>query len=237
MITTQWNGRLGNNLFQAAAVIGLAHRCKHAYVFPRWKYSHAFHRPLPQDDNYHVSEVYQEKGFPYQEIPCSRGLELNGYWQSSKYFEHCKDLVLSYFKPSGSLQDWVNDSRPKDPVTGIHIRRGDYLKYEHYYHNLFQEGYYQRSLDLLGNPTNTIVFSDDIPWCRENFKANFYSTGTEVEDLFLLSSCNQIIMANSSFSWWSSYLSRARVIAPKNWFKSEAGHDTKDLLLPTWELV
>ena len=56
------------------------------------------------------------------------------------------------------------------------------------------------------------VFSDDIEWCKVNFKfsGNFVyveNSNDEVYDLYRLSSCSHHIIANSSYSWWGAYLS------------------------------
>ena len=74
-----------------------------------------------------------------------------------------------------------------------------------------------------------LVFSDDIAWCRENLKFDrtvFVERrgGTPLDDMFLAGQCKNIILANSSFSWWSAWLNknpRKIVIAPKQWFRSE----------------
>ena len=45
--------------------------------------------------------------------------------------------------------------------------------------------------------------------------------GDEIEDFNLLASSKNIIMANSSWSWWAAYLcpnESKKIIAPKNWF-------------------
>ena len=51
--------------------------------------------------------------------------------------------------------------------------------------------------------------------------APLHVLGDEVEDFNLLASCKSIIMANSSWSWWASYLcphQDKKIIAPKQYY-------------------
>ena len=51
-------------------------------------------------------------------------------------------------------------------------------------------------------------------------------------DFCLMSLCEHNIIANSSFSWWASYLNKhinKKIIAPRNWFGKDTVLDTKDL--------
>ena len=59
----------------------------------------------------------------------------------------------------------------------------------------------------------------------------------ELDDLILIMSCDNHIIANSSFSWWGSYLSESEnkiVVCPKNWFGYQGPQDTQDLYLNNW---
>ena len=57
--------------------------------------------------------------------------------------------------------------------------------------------------------------------------------------ILLMSLCNHNIIANSTFSWWSSWLGNSKnVIAPRKWFSGDCiRHDTKDLYLPHWKIL
>ena len=68
-----------------------------------------------------------------------------------------------------------------------------------------------------------MIFSDDIEWCKEQemfkgYRFHFYDSQSTGIDLCLQSLCTYHIIANSSFSWWGSWLAKSeKTIAPKNW--------------------
>jgi hypothetical protein len=111
-------------------------------------------------------------------------------------------------------------------ITAIHIRRGDYLKFPGH-HPIPHMDYYNKSIEILRDDTDLfMVFSDDIEWCREQFIGNFIFSDEidEFIDLLKMSKCDNFIIANSSFSWWGSYLCKnnnKKTIAPFNWVGPE----------------
>jgi len=86
------------------------------------------------------------------------------------------------------------------------------------------------------------VFSDDIAWCKQNFKGDNieFSERSPVEDLNLQLACEHNIIANSSMSWWGAFLNKNPskiVIAPNKWFGPAQPHNTKDLLPSEWAKI
>ncbi len=241
MITfSQWGkmGRMGNMLFQAATVIGLARKNKDNFVLPNWSEEASF--------NLHncfgtarATQTYTEKHFPYQELPSDtigKVVDLVGYFQSWKYFDHCKDEIVKLLSPK-------HNYAKQDGVTGIHIRRGDYVGIQHC-HPCLPKEYYFQAMEITKSSAY-MVFSDDIPYCRQMFGNRsdvFYSEGrSPVDDLALLSVCENQIIANSSFSWWGAYLNtnpHKIVVSPNGsnyrWFGPSLPHDLKDLIPPGW---
>jgi len=130
----------------------------------------------------------------------------------------------------------------------LHIRRGDYVSNRSTLeiHGVLGIDYYVRALNLMEEKVKEpqiFVFSDDIPWARDNLKTNLPlqfidHNGVEknYEDLRLMSNCKNHIIANSSFSWWGAWLSSNSekiVITPMNWF-NQSNMDTRDLIPVSW---
>ena len=84
------------------------------------------------------------------------------------------------------------------------------------------------------------MFSDDIDWCKENFKQSnitFIENETDYIDLFIMSLCNNNIIANSTFSWWGAWLNsneNKKVVCPSSWFESSGA---EDLVVDGWEVL
>lgn len=134
------------------------------------------------------------------------------YVQDEKYFKRYEaEIKAMYSEDIGYV-----------PQTAIHVRRGDYVN-NPFYVDLFESGYYERAMAKFPN-AEFLVFSDDIEWCKKQkiFKDCSFANGEdEVEDLNIMASCTNQIIANSSYSWWAAYLNPApskMVIAPKEWF-------------------
>lgn len=240
MITfTQWGkmGRLGNQILQAATVIGLARKNNDEFILPPWSEESRFNLHGCYG-NVQPTMTYTEKHFQYQEFPSNTNdkiVDLVGYYQSWKYFEHCKDEIIKIFTPKGNYTK-------KNGVTGIHVRRGDYVNVQHY-HPCLSKNYYLEAMKVTKSP-RYMVFSDDIAYCKDMFADRndiIYSEGKDaIDDLLLLSLCDNQIIANSSFSWVAAYLNtnpNKIVVAPNKWFGPAMHHNTKDLLPIDWAVV
>jgi len=261
MITAKLSGGIGNLLFEIAATVALARRNNSEAVFDldahqidnqgcvASKYKDTILKNLKTAtipfQNW--GHEYEEPAFRYTEIPFIEPQILHGYFQSERYFEDQKDYIKALFKFPDETHDRVVDflddnnlgNSGRDLVT-VHVRMGDYVsKFSHIYHQCTLE-YYREAMSMF--PDSDFLFvSDDVEWVKKNFVGDniFYSPFTdELDDMCLLSSGDNIIMANSSFSWWAAWLSNAqKVVAPKEWFKPNVGHDTSDLYLKEWILL
>jgi hypothetical protein len=138
-------GRLGNQLFQIAATIGMALDHEDRYGFPRWEYERAFTLEGCFYDSLPEGPLYREPRFCYDPIPYAPFLQLEGVFQSEKYFIRHADYVRRVLTPLG----WS----PRDDVkrtASLHVRRGDYLQLQEK-HPLVPMSWYDRAIELLRN--------------------------------------------------------------------------------------
>lgn len=150
------------------------------------------------------------------------------------YFQNAQKEIFKSFILKNILSNYSTELYNKILNTNysysIHIRRGDYLDNDN--KNIFGTcdlDYYNNAINIINSQHKHtfFIFSNDIEWCKENFITNniiFIDNKEERppnEDIYLMSLCKNNIIANSSFSWWASWLNLNKnkiVIAPKNWF-------------------
>jgi hypothetical protein len=230
-------GRTGNMMFQCASVIGAAKSHNDNWFIPIVPDFQKLNIPAESngcpDFKPGVVAHYNEPHFHYTPIPKIGDVtNIKGYFQSEKFFEHCKDEVRSILSPK---QKYDHSS-----FTAIHVRRTDYLTHKDCYHILTRDNYYNKAMEIVPGPY--LIFSDDIEWCKSQFVGDDFSFSDErdpITDLAHMIGCSRFIIANSSFSWWGAWLNPNPdkvVIAPSKWFgpKLAPSHNTKDLIPDEW---
>lgn len=240
-------GRLGNQMFQIAATIGVAKKHSAKYFFRRWRYSQYFENPVPTRPFINLrpwSNYYQPNYSSSKISPGLVSLSLVGYFQSEIYFKHCENDIRNYFTLKNKWVEYIKNKYPQlqGDTCSIHVRRGDYIAKPDC-HPIQTLSYYENAAkELYGtnlNNINFIICSDDIEWCKKNFKFSkmtFIEGEVDIIDMFIMSMCGDNIIANSSFSWWSAWLNQNqnRVVAPNNWYGPKIPYDSKDLYIDDW---
>lgn len=154
------------------------------------------------------------------------------------------DRLIAYLQSVGLWEkspaqylDEINNTRS----VSVHVRRGDYLTLENQelFGGICTEEYYIEGMRLMRERCpgcSFYLFCNDKDWARENFTGRKdvtlvdlhhggeSSTDGEIDfdcaEFVLMSRCQHHILANSSFSWWASYLGSASdsfVLAPDRW--------------------
>ena len=187
-------GRLGNQMFQYAALKGIAAHRGYEYTIPP-------ENPRIQIDNYGLIEAFElsdnkkigwlntqydiipEKHFHFDEdlfntFPDGSGLY--GFFQSEKYFKHIEDEIREDFT---FKKEWLEPCEGfrkdlGDEVIFLHVRRGDpnladkrgfkwaYTQCSSQHPPQPLE-YYEKALKEFDDDMPVIVFSDSIDWVKE----------------------------------------------------------------------
>ena len=174
------NGRLGNQMFQYAALRGIAAKRGYDWCIPPDTYDHK--------DNYGLFETFEMtnvkesnigfvSGDCIQEnnhcfIPeffdeCPDNVSLDGYYQTEKYFTHIekeihKDFTFkkNYLIP---CQEYINSL--SSPPIFLHIRQSDNIGREQY-HPILSIEFFENALKQFAEDTLCFVFTDDMEWCK-----------------------------------------------------------------------
>jgi hypothetical protein len=240
-----YSGRLGNQMFQYAALKAIALKNKYDYALPnhlkiksdglfdltnqKWiEYKldlfDGFELKCNIIDELPLNE-YVEKSFTFDfdVFNINDNTSIEGYYQSYKYFEEYKNEIKKDFTFKSEVYSKCFDiiSQYNNSVS-VHIRRGDYVNHPNYL--VVTPEYIQSALNQFNDKEYTfLIFSDDIEWCKQVFpdEVIFIEGNNQYEDLCLMSLCDHNIIANSTFSWWGAFLNQnpnKKVIAPKNWY-------------------
>jgi len=156
-----------------------------------------------------------------------------GYWGSEIYFSKYKKAIQKSFN-FNEINDKKNLNAmsfiKNKPTAFIHVRRGDYVNNPEF-DGICTLEYYSKAISILKRDYNFnrfVIFSNDIPWCKENLTK--YLTDSELLfidwnkgkvsniDMQLMTYCQGGIIANSTFSWWGAWLGEHSVIiSPSKW--------------------
>lgn len=273
MITVQLSGGLGNQMFQYALGrrLSIEHSAPLLLDLSKLKHDkqrtyrlHVYHLETHKiiEKNSIVTKTinrlfpkknctYKEPHFHFDEnVFKQKTGTFDGYWQSERYFQEIRQVLLEDFTLKAPLrprvQQW-DDLITNCESVAIHIRRGDYTVLKNKaIHGLVSITWYMRSLQYMQAHLKQPIFfffSDDMNWVQENFPSlpdSFYfdasRRGFEQEELYLMSRCKHQIIANSTFGWWASWLNRHEkkmVIAPNKWF-ADSHLNTQDLIPASW---
>lgn len=264
MIYCNIKGGLGNVLFQLATGISFAieHKTEFSVSNFDWHINYLnsekeFNPGLSHAEEYNfffknINKRKHPDGILFIQYPftffddsrLNNDCLIEGYFQSEKYFKNNRKIILHQFKLPFEKRLTSLFKYPvffKKKLTSIHVRRAGYLTSPIHYNQDIK--YYEEAIQKLDSSTDKfIVFSDDITWCKENFKGNkfiFIENQKDYVEIYLMSKCTNNIISNSTFSWWGAWLNEHKnkiVISPKNWFKTN-DLSTEDLIPENWIVI
>lgn len=160
----------------------------------------------------------------------------DGHFQNWRLFQNIEEELPDIF-------NWPSKQPFFKNRVGIHVRRGDYVKFPNH-HPMLPIEYYKDILSRLPEDVSGIdIYTDSPEWCKKHFPEVNIIIGsdhkiTDWHEMQLMSRYNYLIISNSSFSWWAAYLASGdtEVYAPKTWF-GPAVTENYDMHHPFFNLV
>ena len=250
-------GRLGNQMFQYAALRGIADKHGYDFTIPESDFNdewndhqlfEVFDLPNLKNRGRVADKFLQERQFNYDpELveQCPDDVSLYGYFQTERYFSHIADSIKEDFTFKKDVVENCKEVMEElsEPIA-LHVRRTDYVE-KSQDHPPCSMKYYHEALKRFHEKRPVVIFSDDVKWCKEQdiFKPDRFlvsETDNNIYDMCMMTMCDDYIIANSSFSWWGAWLSHnpnPTVIAPKKWFGDTgytAKNNTEDICPDRW---
>ena len=250
------HGRLGNQMFQYAGLRGIAEYHGYEFAIPDSNFKnewteHQLFEVFKLDSLKNIQFVsgpnFQEKHFHFDNDLFEKtpdNCNVHGYFQSEKYFKHIDKQIRDDFQFIDEIYDPCKESIESldDPIA-LHVRRTDYVNHKD--HPTCSKEYYDEALSKFDSNRTVIIFSDDSKFCMDAFPEDRFLVAEgniNSVDLCMMSLCSDFIIANSSFSWWGSWLSKnpdKKTIAPSRWFGEgyTSANKTHDLYCENWEII
>lgn len=208
-----------------------------------------FHKKMQKNGIYYDDMFFELYCYPRKE----NNVFIRGYFENYKYYYNdeklidilqkeltpkqcalCNDSLLHLIKTTNSvclsMRSWGEVSN------FAHIIQSRQVCGKEYYLSairIIKEKYPDATL---------VVFSDDIGWAKKTlgdvgnvlFENKCYNI---CEKITLMSSCKHFIISNSSFSWWTQFLSSNKektIISPDKWYNDK---DDVRVINPNWVIV
>jgi len=177
---------------------------------------------------------------------------LSGYFQSSKYFGQYANEIRSMLQIH---DDHIAEARKSlatveihDPDGWIvaHVRRGDYLELPNY-HVVTNAKYFKDARAAIAKqvgPRTVCWISEDSEWVYKNVfeQGDVVLSNTSMTDFAAIALFRHVIMSNSSYSWWAtwlnpcSYTDRA-ICCPDRWFGPTGHQNVETIFEPEWTRI
>ena len=181
----------------------------------------------------------------------SETTSLVGNWQHSDFFSSKESEILKILSNPILLQLIGRPLLDRVSVAGsvgVHVRLGDFVGSKKM-KNLTADFYYSaiRALPSFDKTESVIVFSDEPEKARlllgkeDKIRFSFVEeseASSPLGHLLALSLCQNLVISNSTFSWWAAKLATSRgatVVAPSKWYRDGRRFEVDKM--PEWTLV
>lgn len=155
---------------------------------------------------------------------CGSAAWYRGYFQNPRLFSVHREVIRAALEESRLA---ASVSALSSPYAAVHVRRGDYVTVARNEDRLgvCSLDYFLNAVGYLSADLQLVLVSDDYDWCervlipRLGRPATIIRGNSDVDDFAILRNAREIVMSNSTFSWWSAFAGRpTTVVGPHPWF-------------------
>lgn len=139
---------------------------------------------------------------------------IDGYWECHEYFDEYRNDLIQQFRPNYELDEkviqFVKKVSAENSVV-FHIRKGDFQQFG----RLIDDDYYVKALKIIKDKfadCKVYILTEDDKIAKEwkslfgAERIEFFTEHKYIDEWFVMSQCRHHVIANSTYSWWSSYL-------------------------------
>ncbi|KAH9508235.1 Galactoside 2-alpha-L-fucosyltransferase 1 [Bulinus truncatus] len=260
-LTATIKGRLGNQMFIYATILGLA-RAQNRKLFLKdgqdliTTFQVSFINNGISNSGWKVlkERTYSTFDPMLMKLP-KENLTLFGHLQTWRYFPHAQDEIRREFTFLPALRKYANDAithyrsqLDNHVIVGVHIRRGDILDkiIRDFGYIAANASYFTHAFSkmrsLLPNQNITfLVASEDQEWCKQNLNdssVRVLPPGSASEHMAILASCDHVIITGGTYSFMAAWLANGITIYNTKHYSQTApvrvGFTDADFFLPGW---
>jgi hypothetical protein len=261
-VTCNYNGGLGNQFFQIYTTISYSidnnknpiFQYKNTTGYRSTYWDSVFKNLNIRDINCIKWENIKENSSGTYNIDNqikNKNIMFNGYFQSKHNFiknmKKINDIIGIDKIKLQTKEKYKNLFNNNDKIIAIHFRIGDYKKLSDEF-NILNDEYYinaLKNIDIKNKKIFVFCEKEDIETVKNRLKNILKDdkkfiiiSNNEVDDIFLISLCDYIIIANSTFSFWGAmFANHKNVYLPIfNWFGDKKNTEDR-FCLEGWKII
>ena len=208
----------------------------------QWKYNSICAKLHPNVAKWTVTEHNWKEN---KELLSSGDWYINGMWQNTEYFQEYQKDIISAFNMNPKLSETDSEDvriLKSGEVIAVHVRGGDFLNGKTF--NLCGKKYYNKALSKFAEKKPLYIFTDDSAYAQEllcDYKIAgivSHSIDESIKDMFMMSLAKNLVISNSTFSFWSAFLNMNadKIICPRYATKNVEGY-TNACFKSDWDII
>lgn len=209
MISVEYNGGLGNRLFQYCFGRVLSNKMGYSLSADGISYFPGTNESvngINVEDNVEILDGHVADINSIVSNKDNRKIVIKGFFQRYEYYIDYKDKIRNEWL---HIED-VNSKRSSDDLV-VHIRLTDYKNHG----AVLSFDHYSRMINLFGSKNVYIVTDDpsDVFINQFNVYNPIIINEDTISDFKFIMTFDNIILSQSTYSWWAAFLSNASKIA------------------------